>query len=90
MSETEQAGAEQQDEPEKIQPFLLGKFALYWTPEGHNVHLRVLVDGFPPFDQEMPFSMVQRFLHVESPADMMAQIAEMSAEHDQDEQQAAA
>lgn len=70
----------EQPAPDKIQPFLLGKFALYWTPDGHNVHLRVLVDGMPPFDQEMPFAMVQRFLHVESPADMMEQIAEMSAE----------
>jgi len=86
MSETQQAD-QSEAEPEKIQPFLLGKFALYWTPEGHNVHLRVLVDGFPPFDQEMPFSMVQRFLKVDSPADMMEQIAEMSAE--QAEQDAA-
>jgi hypothetical protein len=75
--ETSPAG---EPEPGKIQPFLRGKFGLYWTPDGRNVHLRVLVDGFPPFEQDMPFSMVQRFLKVESPADMMAQIDEMAQE----------
>jgi hypothetical protein len=66
------------EEAAKILPFLRGKFGLYWTPDGRNVHLRVLVDGFPPFEQDMPFSMVQRFLKVESPAEMMAQIDEMA------------